>query len=106
ATGVTTRATTSLAGAQANGRSFHPALSADGRILAFASRASNLVANDGNGGVEDVFVLDSACGNGQLDSGEDCDDGNTSDCDGCSASCRVETGCGDGITCGAEECDD
>src|SRR5262249_43466899 len=37
---------------------------------------------------------------------EECDDGNVTDCDGCSAHCRIETGCGDGAVCGTEECDD
>ncbi len=38
------------------------------------------------------------CGNGQLNGGEECDDGNRRDIDGCSAVCRRETGsCGDGI---------
>src|SRR6185295_7068565 len=46
------------------------------------------------------------CGNGRLESGEECDDGDTDDCDGCSATCRDEIGCGDGSACGAEECDD
>jgi len=46
------------------------------------------------------------CGNGRLESGEECDDGNTNDCDGCSARCRMETGCGDGAVCGTEQCDD
>lgn len=50
-----------------------------------------------------------ACGNGDLDSGEDCDDNNKINCDGCSADCKKEIGyiCGDGIVnadCG-EECD-
>src|SRR5262249_43404799 len=45
------------------------------------------------------------CGNGILEPGEGCDDGNTNACDGCSPSCQVE-GCGNGtIECG-EECDD
>jgi cysteine-rich repeat protein len=45
------------------------------------------------------------CGNGVRESGEDCDDGNTAACDGCSAICQSE-GCGNGtIECG-EECDD
>ena len=30
------------------------------------------------------------CGNGDLESGEQCDDGNTDDGDGCSSACRVE----------------
>jgi cysteine-rich repeat protein len=47
-----------------------------------------------------------ACGDGIVQLGEGCDDGNTSDCDGCSAACTVETGCGDRVRCGAEECDD
>lgn len=32
-----------------------------------------------------------ACGNGALDPGESCDDGNLRDRDGCSSACRVET---------------
>ncbi|WP_309895976.1 carbohydrate-binding protein [Archangium sp.] len=44
-------------GAQANGASTHPRLSADGRFIAFESEASNLVAGDTNG-QRDVFLLD------------------------------------------------
>jgi len=33
------------------------------------------------------------CGNGVIDSGEQCDDGNTADGDCCSATCTIETGC-------------
>ena len=39
-----------------------------------------------------------ACGNGALDAGETCDDGNLRDRDGCSATCRIET-C---ASCGGE----
>lgn len=47
------------------------------------------------------------CGNSTTECGEACDDGNTTDCDGCSADCTVsETGCGDGVICGSEVCDD
>ncbi len=47
------------------------------------------------------------CGDGNLDQGELCDDGNTTDCDGCRADCSaVETGCGDTFVCGTEACDD
>ncbi len=50
------------------------------------------------------------CGDGTIDTAEDCDDGNSDDCDGCSATCSAETGlpCGDGIPfpgCG-QSCDD
>ena len=46
-------------GGEADGASFTPAISADGRYVAFASAASTLVAGDTNG-VEDVFVFDRA----------------------------------------------
>lgn len=61
-----------------------------------------------------------SCGNGVVDPGEACDDGNVVSGDGCSADCRtVESGwrcpeagracspiCGDGIVAGRETCDD
>ena len=69
------------------------------------------------------------CGNGFMDAGETCDDGNVSDNDGCSAACELESGyvcvsgpsagpcttagpdtvtgvCGDGILVDDESCDD
>lgn len=47
------------------------------------------------------------CGDGAVEAGEACDDGNTDDCDGCRGDCSAEeTGCGDGFTCGDEACDD
>jgi len=45
------------------------------------------------------------CGNGHLDPGEQCDDGNTADCDGCSAHCTIEE-VGNGVIDCDEECDD
>ncbi len=48
-------------GAQADGDSWGPSISTDGRLVGFASGASNLVADDANG-VDDVFVNDSATG--------------------------------------------
>ncbi|MEO2169809.1 MAG: hypothetical protein ABGY42_17140 [bacterium] len=44
------------------------------------------------------------CGDGHLDTGEECDDGNTATCDGCSATCRVEA-CGNGVVECGEECE-
>jgi Tol biopolymer transport system component len=55
--GSTTRASTATDGGQANGASFVPAISADGRYVAFYSDASNLVLGDTNG-ARDVFVRD------------------------------------------------
>ncbi len=49
-------------------------------------------------------TLADTCGNGILESNEQCDDGNNLDGDGCSKTCQ--TVCGDGKKVGAEECDD
>jgi Tol biopolymer transport system component len=57
AVGVTTRLSVGPGGAQADGRSFVPALSADGRYAAFYSDATNLVTGDTNS-ARDVFVRD------------------------------------------------
>ena len=48
-----------------------------------------------------------ACGNGILEAGEECDDGNNEDGDGCSANCDIEEEhyCGDGSLDLGEECD-
>ncbi len=61
-----------------------------------------------------VLVVDSTladcaagCGNGAVDAGELCDDGNLIGCDGCSATCQeIEGVCGDGTSECAEQCDD
>ncbi|MCX8091079.1 MAG: hypothetical protein N3I86_09150 [Verrucomicrobiae bacterium] len=49
-----------------NGSSSEPSLSADGRYVAFASSASNLVTNDLNGDITDVFVRDLLTGTTRL----------------------------------------
>jgi cysteine-rich repeat protein len=57
----------------------------------------------------DVCAPMAACGNGIVETGEECDDGNTMDGDCCSASCQFEpsgSSCEDGLFCnGAEVCD-
>ena len=45
------------------------------------------------------------CGDGFVDSGEECDDGNNVDGDGCAADCTSE-GCGNGVLETGEDCDD
>lgn len=47
-----------------------------------------------------------ACGDGALDPGEECDDGNLVDGDGCSSVCTIEPLCGNGVLDAGEECDD
>ena len=59
--GTTMRASVDSDGAECNGASYEPALSADGRFVAFESWASNLVAGDSNG-LDDVFVYDRTTG--------------------------------------------
>jgi len=75
-----------------------------------------------SGGGPCTQVSSAACGNATLETGEECDDGNTDDGDGCSKVCQVESGytcpnvgmkcrpivsCGDGaINQATEQCDD
>jgi Tol biopolymer transport system component len=54
---ATTRVSVSSGEDQGNGESDQPSISADGRLVAFSSYASNLAANDTNGN-SDVFVRD------------------------------------------------
>jgi Tol biopolymer transport system component len=53
----TVRVSVASDGAQATGGSYHPAISDDGWVVAFASSAANLVAGDRNG-ADDIFVHD------------------------------------------------
>jgi Tol biopolymer transport system component len=55
--GSTERVSIGTGGAEVNNHSFAPAISGDGRYVAFASFATNLVANDTNG-ESDIFVYD------------------------------------------------
>ena len=61
-TGQTSRVSVGFSGGtQGNGSSFRPALSADGRFVAFESFATNLVPNDSNA-TKDIFVHDRETG--------------------------------------------
>jgi cysteine-rich repeat protein len=66
---------------------------------------------DGNNGtVPSQCVPIPKCGNGVVDPGEQCDDGNIVSGDGCSPTCTLEPanpkGCGNGVIDPGEQCDD
>jgi cysteine-rich repeat protein len=58
-----------------------------------------------SGGRVDIGADELTCGNGVPDPGEQCDDGNPTNGDGCDTNCTV-TGCGNGIVTAGEQCDD
>jgi len=60
-TGRTVKVSEASDGRPGNGNSYSPAISADGRFVAFASEATNLVRGDTNGAT-DIFVHDLATG--------------------------------------------
>jgi hypothetical protein len=57
----TMRVSVASDGTQSNDSSFDPSISADGRFVAFDSKATNLVANDNNA-ASDVFLRDTCTG--------------------------------------------
>jgi cysteine-rich repeat protein len=99
---TTVRVNVAADGTEADGSSSLWAnVSADGSVVVYASSATNLVPDDLNF-VSDVFAWIDTCGNGTLDLGESCDDGNRADGDCCSAACVLEPAgqaCDDGDLC-------
>ncbi|HVL91241.1 MAG TPA: hypothetical protein VM841_13490, partial [Actinomycetota bacterium] len=63
--GTVERVSVSSGGSEGNAGSYDPAMSADGRFVAFASSASNLIPGDRNN-TFDVFVRDLARGSTRL----------------------------------------
>ena len=97
-----------------------PKANGDGGPAARAARAITSTA-----AMPDIPTIEvgnlSMCGNGVMDPGESCDDGNKTPGDGCSAICQMPAGwtctgspsvcnmagvCGDGILGASEACDD
>lgn len=78
-------------------------LTDDGCFLVFTDTDSAGAPEPNNFGFMKVCAT---CGNGTVDEGESCDDGNLVDCDGCDSDCRPSSTCGNGILCGLETCDD
>jgi cysteine-rich repeat protein len=67
------------------------------------------LAHNGSCVCELIEGCTAVCGNGIVEEGEDCDDGNNINGDGCSSTCQLEhvpSVCGDGVVEGIEECDD
>jgi cysteine-rich repeat protein len=87
------------------------AVCGDGVLSRACERCDDGPGNDdATAGACRTNCLPAHCGDGMVDPGETCDDGNFVSCDGCSPGCTVEVGytCGDGIrmpSCG-EQCDD
>jgi len=83
------------------------------------TKVYGLKVSQGSLRVSQVAIVPVVCGNGLVESGEQCDDSNTVDGDGCSAACAPESGflcigtpsscyseCGDGLVASNEGCDD
>jgi cysteine-rich repeat protein len=59
-----------------------------------------------NGACDRGTCLDIACGNGRVEPGEVCDDGNTTSGDGCRGDCLSDERCANGLIDPGETCDD
>ncbi|MEV4418242.1 hypothetical protein [Catellatospora sp. NPDC049609] len=58
--GAVVRHSVGLNGVQGNGPSFEPSISADGSKIVFTSHATNLVGDDENAGIGDVFLSETS----------------------------------------------
>ncbi|MBI3332295.1 DUF4215 domain-containing protein [Candidatus Peregrinibacteria bacterium] len=76
------------------------------KAAAPTSSAPGSAAPPADAGSSSVNLLQALrCGNGVIDPGEQCDDGNQVPTDGCTSSCQLSR-CGDGIVQYGEQCDD
>ena len=88
----------------------------EGALRAFLGENANgvwtlRIADDGGGEQSTLqsfslrLVVPARCGNGVTDAGEECDDGNGGNGDGCDEDCRPSA-CGNGLVGIDEQCDD
>ena len=88
---------------------------------ASGSNEGGFILGHSDGGGADANNMNTPpCGNGSKEANEECDDGNAAPGDGCSKTCKLETGwqcpkpgaaciaaaCGDAVVAGNEDCDD
>jgi len=83
----------------------------DGKVQVAFELQSDAGAAYGGWTLDDLCIVAydlPTCGDGVVEGGEACDDGNTVDGDGCQADCTItpESTCGDGVVDTGEECDD
>jgi cysteine-rich repeat protein len=84
-----------------------------GALLSCASEPSSEVCSSGivcpaplKCAAVQAVCISNLCGNGVVDPGEVCDDGNIMNGDGCSSDCKSKEACGNGIVDPGEVCDD
>jgi cysteine-rich repeat protein len=81
-------------------------------VLAAGQRSYLQILEFGDNAVIPNYVMTATftavCSNGVLEPGEQCDDGNATGGDGCSATCQLEpmAACGNGVLEAGEQCDD
>lgn len=82
----------SSTGLQASAAGVLASINSNGRYVTFESTATNLVDNDTNGAMDVFLFTISVCGDSTIDDhlGEQCDDGNENNNDGCSNVCELE----------------
>ncbi len=83
----------------------------DGSGIPDAGSVVRVAASDGThiGAWQEGGIGPPVCGDGEVEGSEECDDGNTTGGDGCSATCAIEPPdpvCGNGILEAGEDCDD
>ena len=67
----------------------HPCLSVQGNIVGLGNGGDYFI--DKRGTANKIEVVYGICGNNIIEQGEQCDDGNIINGDGCSSSCQIET---------------
>ena len=79
-------------------------------VLAIALLTSGCPGGGGSNSSSPANPSVVSCGDGAVDAGEQCDDGNTASGDGCSQTCQIEVVngpiCGNGVVDAGEQCDD